>query len=143
MVMTTVWDVLDRRLTKDGPLLPATDPAVEAAMVASLGEFTDRLLALGVPRVVWVDGPVPLGSLVGGDDSQAQPARHATLHRAVASVAATRPAVRVVDLAAWLHDQPIGADRSARLDGVHWTGKAALQISAEFLGAALVQAALS
>ena len=94
MVMTTVWDVLDRRLTKDGPLLPATDPAVEAAMVASLGEFTDRLLALGVPRVVWVDGPVPLGSLVGGDDSQAQPARHATLHRAVASVAATRPAVR-------------------------------------------------
>ena len=60
MVLTTVWDVLDRRLTPDGPELSPTDPELEAAMAQSLGEFTDGLLAQGVPRVVWVHEPVPL-----------------------------------------------------------------------------------
>jgi hypothetical protein len=93
MVMTTVWDVLDRRLT-DGPWLPTTDPAVRAVMTDSLGQFTDDLLALGVPRVVWVQAPVPLPSLAGGPDQQAQPERHDVLRSVVAEIAAaTRPGV--------------------------------------------------
>ncbi|MGB8861075.1 MAG: acyltransferase family protein [Ilumatobacteraceae bacterium] len=143
MVMSTVWDIQDRRLTKDGPLLSPTDLRVELAMTKSLGEFTDNLLALGVPRVVWVKAPVPLPSLGPGPDQQSQPARHEVLHRVIDDVVATRPAVREIDLAAWLAGQPVGTDREARVDGVHWTGEASLLIADEFLGEALVRAALS
>ncbi len=143
VVLTTVWDIQDRRLTKDGPLLPPTDMRVEVAMENSLGAFTDNLLALGVPRVIWLKGPIPLPSLGTGPDQQAQPERHAVLHRVIDGVAASRPAVRVIDLAAWLETQPVGTDRAARVDGVHWTNDASLLISEQFLGAAVVQAALS
>ncbi len=112
-------------------------------MKASLSKFTDSLLAQGVLRVVWVAAPIPLPSLAGGVDKQAQPDRHAVLHRVIESIAHSRPAVRVVDLAAWVRDQPIGTDREARIDGVHWTSEASLLIANEFLGPALVQAALS
>ncbi len=143
MVMSTVWDVQDRRLTQNGPLLSPMDPAVEATMKVSLSKFTDSLLAQGVPRVVWVAAPTPLPSLAGGVDKQAEPDRHAVLHRVIATIAQSRPAVRLVDLAAWVRDQPIGTDREARIDGVHWTSEASLLIANEFLGPALVQAALS
>jgi hypothetical protein len=139
--MSTVWDVQDRRLTPDGPLLSPTDPSVELAMTASLGEFTDSLLAAGAPRIVWLKAPTPLPSLAGGEDIQAQPARHSVLRRAIESVGFSRPAVRVVDLAAWLNTQPVGQDREARVDGVHWSSDASLLIATEFLGPIIVNAA--
>jgi hypothetical protein len=141
VVMSTVWDVQDRRLTPDGPLLSPTDPSVELAMTASLGEFTDSLLAAGAPRIVWLKAPTPLPSLAGGEDIQAQPARHSVLRRAIESVGFSRPAVRVVDLAAWLNTQPVGQDREARVDGVHWSSDASLLIATEFLGPIIVNAA--
>ncbi len=141
VVMSTVWDVQDRRLTKDGPLLSPTDPAVEEAMMASLGKFTDSLLAAGAPRIVWLKAPTPLPSLAGGEDIQAQPARHSVLRRAIESVGFSRPAVRVVDLSAWLATQSVGQDRAARVDGVHWSSDASLLIATQFLGPAIVNAA--
>ena len=143
MVMTTVWDVLDRQLVADGPWLPTTDPAVRAVMTDSLGQFTDDLLALGVPRVVWVQAPTPLPSLAGGPDQQAQPERHDVLRSVVAEIAAARPGVSVVDLAGWMSPQEIGESREARIDGVHFSSEASLYIATELLGPALVQAALS
>ncbi len=143
MVMTTVWDVLDRQLVVDGPPLAPTDPAVEALMLQSLGEFTDHLLALGVPRVVWVQSPSPLPSLAGGEDQQAQPQRHEVLHRVISEVATTRPAVRVAELSEWLIGGPLADSREARTDGVHWTSDASLIIASDFLGPLLVQAALT
>lgn len=141
VVMSTVWDVQDRRLTKEGPLLPPTDPAVQQAMTASLGAFTDSLFAAGAPRVVWLKAPTPLPSLAGGEDIQTQPARHSALRRTIETVGFSRPLVRVVDLAAWLATQPVGADRAARVDGVHWSSEASLLIATEFLGPVIVKAA--
>lgn len=141
VVMSTVWDVQDRRLTQDGPLLSPTDPAVEQAITASLGRFTDSLLAAGAPRIVWLKAPTPLPSLGGGDDIQAQPGRHAVLRRAIESIGFSRPAVRVVDFAAWLETQPVGQDRAARVDGVHWSSEASLLIATQFLGPVIVNAA--
>lgn len=141
VVMSTVWDVQDRRLTKGGPLLSPTDPAVAEAMTASLGDLTDSLLAAGAPRVVWLKAPTPLPSLGGGEDIQAQPERHSALRRAIASVGFSRPAVRVIDLSAWLATQPVGQDREARVDGVHWSSEASLLIATQFLGPVIVNAA--
>jgi peptidoglycan/LPS O-acetylase OafA/YrhL len=143
MVMTTVWDVLDRRLTRTGPSLPPMDPSIEAHMTDSLGAFTDELLALGVPRVAWIDEPAPLPNPLAPDDSQSDPLRHAVLHRVIATVAATRPQVRVLDLATWLTTTPLAASADARPDHVHWTSDASLQIATEYLGAQLVRAALT
>ena len=138
VAMSSVWDVQDRKLTNDGPLLPPTDPAVEEAITASLGVFTDSLFAAGAPRVVWLKAPTPLPSLVGGDDTQVQPARHSALRRAIESVGFSRPKVHVVDFAAWLATQPVGQDRAARVDGVHWSSDASLLIADEYLGPVLV-----
>ncbi len=145
MVLTSVWDVLDRQLTKDGPVLSPTGPALAAAMQASLGAFTDDVVALGVPRVVWLKEPVPLRTLTvsAAVDQQAESARHEALHAVIDEIAAAQPAVRVVDLAGWVSAQPFGTDPAARPDSVHWTTEVATQIAEQFLGQALVQAALS
>ena len=138
VVMSTVWDVLDRRLSHDGPLLSPTDPAVEEAITESLGVFTDSLFAAGAPRVVWLKAPTPLQSLTGGEDLQAQPARQAVLRRSIESVGFSRPRVHVVDFAAWLAIHPVGQDRSARVDGVHWSSDASLLIATQYLGPRIV-----
>ncbi len=142
MVLTSVWDVYDRRLTEDAAPLPPSDLAVQAVMEQSFLDFTDSLLTLGVPRVVWVEGPVPLPSLFGGEDVEGQPDRHEILWAMIEKAAAQRPAASVVDLAGWLHTQDWEENREARVDGRHWAPAASLEIATEFLGPALVQAAL-
>jgi peptidoglycan/LPS O-acetylase OafA/YrhL len=143
VVLSSVWDVLDRRLTFDGPELPPTDPSIEAAIRFSLTAFTDDLLALGVPRVVWLRQPVPLPTPTAAIDLQSQPERHAVLHRVVDGLAEGKPAVRVLDLAGWVDDAGLGADEAARPDKVHWTLETATRIATEFLGPAVVREALT
>ena len=147
VVSTTVWDVLNRRLTADGPDLTPADPEIEALMTQSLGEFTDSMLSLGVSRVVWIAGPVPLPSLGGGEDQQAQPDRHEVLHRVMETVASTRPAARVINLAGWVETSSLNTDpdtaRAARVDGVHWSNDASTLIATEFLGNSIVYEALT
>ena len=143
MVLTTVWDVLDRQLTKDGPVLSPTDPAMADAMQASLGTFTDELLTLGVPRVAWLLEPVPLRTPTAAVDQQAEPERHEALHGVIDRMAADRPAMKVIDLAGWVATQPFAADTAARPDNVHWTTEVATKIAEQFLGQSLVRAALS
>ena len=143
MVMTTMWDVFDRQLVADGPWLAPTDPAVRAVMAESLGEFTDDVLAIGVPRVVWVLGPTPLPSLAGGPDPQAEPARHDVQRSIVAEIAADRQGVSLVDLDSWMTAEGLSESREARIDGVHFGSETSLYIATEFLGPALVRAALS
>jgi hypothetical protein len=142
MVLTTVWDVLDRSLTKGAPALTPSDPELENAMRQSLGEFTDSLIALGVPRVAWIQEPVPLPTPTSPDDQQADPARHAVLHDIIADLATTRPQVRVIDLADWVAASSLATDQAARPDNVHWTTAVATDIADRFLGQALLRAAL-
>ena len=143
VVISTVWDVLDRQLVAGGPTLSPTDPDLEAAMKYSLAAFTDSLLSLGVSRVVWLREPVPLPTPTATIDQQSDPARHAVLHRVIDQLAEGRPAVRVLDLAGWVDNNGLAADESARPDKVHWTTAAATRIATEFLGPAVVREALT
>jgi peptidoglycan/LPS O-acetylase OafA/YrhL len=142
MVLTTVWDVLDRSLTQGAPALSPVDPPLQVAMRNSLGEFTDSLIALGVPRVAWVHEPVPLASPTATEDQQADPVRHAVLHGIIDEIASTRPQVRVIDLAGWVAESRWATDRASRPDAVHWTTAVSTQIADQFLGQALLRAAL-
>jgi peptidoglycan/LPS O-acetylase OafA/YrhL len=143
VVLSSVWDVLDRRLTADGPELPPTDPSIEAAMRFSLTAFTDDLLALGVSRVVWLRQPVPLPTPTAAVDLQSEPARHEVLHRVVDGLVDGRPAVRVLDLAGWVDEAGLATDGAARPDKVHWTTEAATRIATDYLGPAIVREALT
>ena len=144
VVVTSVWDAMDRSLVSDGPELSPTDPALETVLATSLGEFTDGLLALGVPRIVWVNAPVPTPSPQAPDDALSEPERYAVIHGIIDDIAADRPGtVRVIDLDGWLQDSPIGSDPEARPDHVHFTPEAATAVVNEFLGQALLRAALT
>lgn len=144
MLMTTSWDVNDRRLVADGPVLSPVDPEVQHAIAVSFQSLTDQLLALGVARVVWVQQPVPLAVNLPADDAQADPARHQVLWEIMERIAAADPAnVRVADLATWVSETDLVDDPDARPDGVHWTRPAAARIAREFLAPALVRAALT
>ncbi|MBU6316785.1 MAG: acyltransferase family protein [Acidobacteria bacterium] len=143
VVLSSVWDVLDRRLTAEGPELPPTDPSIEAAITYSLTAFTDGLLAQGVPKVVWLRQPVPLPTPTAAIDLQSQPERHAVLHRVIDGLAEGRPMVRVVALDKWVEEAGLAADEAARPDKVHWTTEAATRIATDFLGPTIVREALT
>ena len=112
-------------------------------MKYSLTAFTDGLLALGVPRVVWLREPVPLPTPTASVDQQSDPARHDVLHRVIDQLAEGHPAVRVLDLAGWVQQAGLATDESARPDKVHWTIDAATRIATDFLGTAVVREALT
>ncbi|MFN6120349.1 MAG: acyltransferase family protein [Actinomycetes bacterium] len=144
MLMTTSWDVLDRRWTDDDEVVrtPLDEPYA-ARMRTDLASVTQRLLDAGAGRVVWIRQPVPNVFWWSSGQAQEDPARHAVLTGAMELAAAADPArVRVVDLSAWLTASGYDTDQDARPDGVHWSPEAATRIAGDFLGAALVWAAV-
>ena len=144
MLITTTWDVADRRLEAGGEVLASNDPAAVAQIAEGFQEMTDTLLGLGVPRVVWVTEPIPVVGLLGPSDRQGDVSRHEALHGIMEAIAAANPgAVRVVDLAGWVAEQGLEGDTTARPDAVHWTTDAATMISTDYLGPALVREALT
>ncbi len=146
MMMTTSWDVLDRRWPGDAPLATLTplDQNYALRLFADFTDITDRLLAAGAAHVVWVREPVPQPLWgFGGPQVQSDPARHRVIADTIdAVVAAHDGSVSVVDLPTWLASSGLLNDHDARPDGVHWTPKAAARIAREFLGERLLRAAL-
>jgi hypothetical protein len=143
MLMSTVWDLTDRRLEKGGPALPPTDPSMAEYIAGALARFTDDVLSAGASRVVWIREPVSQVGLLDKRTPQSEAARHEVMWRIIDDIAATRQQVRVVDLATWSDQHGFGAQGPWRPDGVHWSPEASLQIADEFLGVQLINAALS
>ena len=143
VLMTTTWDVADRRVEAGGPVLSSADPAAEAQIQESFQRLTDRLLGLGVSRVVWIHEAIPIVGMISPLDRQGDAARHESLWGIMDELAAANPAVRVADLATWTNTNGIGDDVPSRPDAIHWTPEAALLIADEYLGPLLVREALT
>jgi peptidoglycan/LPS O-acetylase OafA/YrhL len=143
MLITTTWDVENRRLVKGGPVLATTDPALKAWIADSFTKLTESILATGVSRVVWIREPPPVAGLLGPGDPQGDVHRHQVLYDIMDRIAATHPDVRVVDLAGWVTAHGLATDASARPDASHWTPAVSLRIADKYLGPALVRAALT
>jgi peptidoglycan/LPS O-acetylase OafA/YrhL len=141
MLMTTSWDVFDRRWPGTGEHTP-TDAVFAQRMGDDFSAVSQRLLAAGAERVVWVQQPLPNVYWLSSGREQEQPDRQTAVHRAITSVAATDPRIRVVDLASWHSAVGLDDDRSARPDGVHWSVETAQGIATEFLGGELIREAL-
>jgi hypothetical protein len=143
MLITTTWDVENRRLIKGGPVLATTDPALKSWIADSFTKLTDAILATGVSRVVWIREPPPVARLLGPGDPQGDAQRHRVLYDIMDGIAATHPNVRVVDLAGWVTAHGLAGDTAARPDASHWTPAMSLRIADDYLGPALVRAALT
>ena len=142
VVMTTAWDILDRRWD-DGVVLGPDDAEYRTRLVDTYIELVDELVGAGAARVALIRQPVSdswwRGDSLGEDD----PRRHAALAEAYSEVAAARPdIVRVIDLATWFTDAGLDTDRGARPDGIHLAPEAATSIVSDFLGDQLIRAAV-
>ncbi len=142
MLLTTSWDVLDRRWATDESLSPV-DPAYAQRIRDDFATITQRLLDSGAARVVWVREPIPNVFWWSSGQTQEDPARHEVLYQAMDEIAAASDGtVTVVDLPTWLDEQQLTTDRDARPDGVHWSPDASARIARDFLGEQLLRAAL-
>ncbi|MCX6522033.1 MAG: acyltransferase family protein [Actinobacteria bacterium] len=142
MLLTTSWDVLDRRWAPDEQLSPV-DPVFAQRIHDDFTILTQRLLDAGAAHVVWVREPIPNVFWWSSGQAQEDPARHAVLYAAMDDIAEAYPGrVTVVDLPAWLDEQQLTTDQEARPDGVHWSPEASARIARDFLGEQLLRAAL-
>ncbi len=142
VVMTSTWDILDRRWDGDELLTPA-DPEYRARLVATYTQLVDDLTAAGAARVVFVREPVPNVWWSNTAEGESDPRRHEVLGDVYEEIAAAHPAtVRVVDLASWFSRDGLDADKSARPDGIHLAPDTAASVVDRFLGEQLISAAL-
>ncbi|MBI5089409.1 MAG: acyltransferase family protein [Actinobacteria bacterium] len=143
MLMTTSWDVLDRRWD-GGPDQSPLDAGYAQRVATDFAAITASLLEAGATEVVWVREPIPNVFWWSSGQAQEDPARHAVLYGVMDDVAASSAGrVTVVDLPAWVAQHGMADDHEARPDGVHWSPEAAARIAREFLGEQLIRAALA
>jgi hypothetical protein len=140
MLMTTSWDVLDRRWPDSDARTPA-DQGYRDRLLFAMQGVTDGLLAHGVADVVWIKHPIAY-PLWLTDTTQSEPDRHVPLYAGMEQLAAASPAVSVLDLAGWVDEHGWADDHDARPDGIHWSPEASTELATEFLGPALVDVAL-
>jgi peptidoglycan/LPS O-acetylase OafA/YrhL len=142
MLLTTSWDVLDRRWTDDTALSPVDDEYARR-IHDDFTAVTRRLLDGGAAHVVWIREPIPNVFWWSSGQSQEEPARHEVLYSTMDDIAAASSGrVTVVDLAGWLTEEQLDTDQDARPDGVHWSPDASARIARDFLGERLLRAAL-
>jgi hypothetical protein len=108
-----------------------------------MDDLTTEMLGLGASRVVWLRESIPNPFWQQQKISQTDPAAHQVLYDAMAAIAATNSAARVVDLAGWADAQGLSADYGARPDGIHWAPDASKRIASDFLGPEIVRASLT
>ena len=79
MMMTTSWDVLDRRWPETGEVVPS-DPSYRERIVRDIADVSNRLAVAGSQKVVWVREPIPNVYWWGSGQTQEDPARHAEIY---------------------------------------------------------------
>jgi peptidoglycan/LPS O-acetylase OafA/YrhL/lysophospholipase L1-like esterase len=142
LMVTTSWDVLDRRWDGGDGFETETDE-MRARLRFDFTRVTDALLAEGAGAVVWMKAPIPNPLWFSRGTAQEQPARHAVLHEVMDEIAAANPGdVYVVDLLEYFDDVGYTDDVDLRPDGVHVSPEAAQTIAADFLGEQMIRAAL-
>ncbi len=138
VVMTSTWDIIDRRWDGEQLLTP-NDAEYRLRLVGAYTRLVDDLTARGAARVVFVNEPVPNVWWDGTTDGEADPARHAVLAEVYREIAASRPsAARVVDLASWFSGVGGDSDRDARPDGIHLAPDSAESIMDRYLSMQLL-----
>lgn len=143
VVVTSFWDNTDHRWPDDPTPRSALDPVYRERALKRFTAYNQTLLDAGAPRVVWALYPVTNDEWGAVKQSSDGPARYVAFHEIEREAAAPFPArVGIIDLAAWSDQQGLTDNHAARPDGVHWSADVSRLVVEEFLGNAIIQAAL-
>lgn len=143
VVIVSFWEVTDHRLGSDQPVFSILDPDYRARMLSRYTDYNHQLLDAGVPRIAWVLYPDTDYAWGFGDENGDDPTRYDALGEVMREAAAPyHGLVSLIDLRTWSQGQGLTQDQSARLDGVHFTPDASTRVAQDFLGDAIIQAAL-
>jgi hypothetical protein len=143
VLMTTSWDLLDRRWDGETALTPL-DAEYADRMAVDYAAVTDDLLAAGAGSVAWIRPPIPNVWWMNQGTGQEDPARHAVANAIYEDLATSHPGeVGVIALDGWLIGAGLDDDETVRPDGVHWDPEAALRVAEEYLGERIIRVALA
>ena len=121
VVMTTTWDIIDRRWDTEQLLAP-TDPEYRARIEVAYTDLADSLVAAGAGRVAFVNEPVPDVWWLPKVQDEDQPERHQVMYDVYDGLARSRPdRVSVVPFAEWFTASGFDRDTVIRPDGIHLT----------------------
>ncbi|RLE22700.1 MAG: hypothetical protein DRJ50_07255 [Actinobacteria bacterium] len=141
ILMTTLADLTNRIWTEDEGVLTPQDDPYQQHMTDEYNDVTRRLIDLGVPNIVWIVPPTPIG--IPAAPEMAELERWDVMREVLLTVEADNPDhVTVIDLASWMHLTGRTEDQSWRPDGLHIAEDPALELAEEFLGPMLVRIAL-
>jgi peptidoglycan/LPS O-acetylase OafA/YrhL len=142
VVMTTTWDIIDRRWDTEQLLAP-TDPEYRARIEVAYTDLADRLVAAGAGRVAFVHEPVPDVWWLPKVQDEDQPERHQVMYDVYDGLARSRPdRVSVVPFAEWFTASGFDRDTAIRPDGIHLTPDAATAVTTDYLGDRFIRVAL-
>ena len=141
VLMTTIGDVLDRVWDDAEGELSAGDERFQTRLHQAYRDATASIVAQGVPSVVWIVPPVPVGSSSAAElnDPATFEIQHEIIRRVVEEFA---PATSAIELDRWMVDGGHDVDASWRPDGTHLTEESAALMADLMLGATLVNTAV-
>jgi lysophospholipase L1-like esterase len=144
VVMVTLSDLGDRKWTEAEGLLSPFDTRFQRRLTDDYRWLTARVLNAGVGHVAWVRPPIPAVAWQGDARKMGDPARYHVQHDLINAMAADNSAqVSVLLLDSWLTSVQGDTDSTWRPDGLHFSHEAAIRVVDQFLGEAIVRAALS
>ena len=134
VIMVGPWDITDRVIPNDDQWRAPGDPVYDQYLKGEMEAAVD-LLSSRVGMVVWLTNP--LLDFGRADDPPpatpypvSDPARTHRYNEILHEVAAERPALHLVDLAAWMRTLPGGElDPNIRPDGVHFSKPGAVEVA--------------
>ena len=133
VLMSGIWEVVDRRFPGDDRWRHIGDPEVDAYILKEFVAAIDVLGSSGASVVVLTYPHFQHGADQGYMDlPESDPTRVDRLNEILRQAVALRPGVaRIIDLQAWYASQPGGElDRSRRPDGLHFADGYAPMIGA-------------
>jgi peptidoglycan/LPS O-acetylase OafA/YrhL len=145
VIQSGPWEVTDRRIPGDGQWRAPGDPVYDDFLYHEFATATDLFVEQGMV-VVWVLAPhIDVGRNEEPPPEhpypESEPDRTDRLNEIIRRVADERSSAVAIDLPGYLSDQPGGEmDDGLRPDGVHFDLETAYEVSADWLGPAVLDA---
>jgi peptidoglycan/LPS O-acetylase OafA/YrhL len=139
-IMITIPDVVERVWNDSEGSLHPTDLRYAERLTAAYREMADRLVAAGVPHIVWVVPPFPNELWPRSAVDPLDPADWDVFVGTILDTAAEHPdVIDVVRLDQWVAAH--GDDLAMRPDGLHFEPEAALDVADRYMGPLIMQVA--
>lgn len=145
VVLTSLWDIADRKLPGDETWRHIGDPVIDDFLRQEFLSAVDQLISEGT-LVIWLTHPAvrsfgPDGVAPKVPFPESDPARMTRLNELIFELETKRPGqVRVIDLAGYMRTLPNGElDPTYRPDGVHLSVEGAVNVARDWLAEELLR----